>query len=982
MKISKKLFSLAIGALMAIGVGAGVKQTAERLSADSATYTFSSKSWGDNTSSWTSTKDGNSLATNQGVQVTKGVTGAGCKSKNPFSNISNIVVKYCTNTSSGKGSIKVQIGDGITQSYAVSAPSSNGTNLRDTDAFTFDPTETGAVKLTVDCTTNSIYIYSITINYGTSTGEGSSSGSSNSSSSAAPILVESVDIAKDSLTLNVGEKDTLYATVEPSNATNKGLDWSSSNESVATVDDSGKVTAVGAGTCNIIATAKDGSGESDSCSLTVTNWQNLVWNFNDYCDANGIASGAGNESQIGAEPYVYEGISLTGTTASGKTNTRFYNSGGTQDLRIYVGGTITFSANTKKIYKIVFGAGSLSSDIGEMNSNTWTYLDGTNGVTFTSSATSTIKEITIYYTEIIPDKYTVTFDANGGSFNEGKGISLEFDTGTKHDVTLPLVSDLATTADKYTVFTGWKANSNTYEAGDTVEVTTFTTFVAQYAVPESITIAQALELANTYGETGTTYAFKATGCVTAVETFEGKSYVNITISDGSNSILVNTYSDASKLVAEKNQYINVEGKLKIYSSKPEFASATITIVTKTSVVTFDVNGGNGTFEKQIIVGETGKAEEPKTKPTKDDYDFGGWYYNDVEWDFNNVVESDMVLVAKWNEKVMDLVTSSQLNIKYRYNNFERASNLVSGKSYVFSNGTGAYLTNNLTSGKFAVTDDISQAAEIIIVSEDNGYFLKLGQQYIKYTSSTDLALDNNGYKWTVSVDGTDEEKTFKFLSATTSTRSLSYQVSGNVFGGYSTTNSTGYVFNLVLFTKTDLSINSITQYGLRFSCEFNEPTIKSKFATPANWQCGFMVAQTAQMNTTFEESYECLNLKDVLKSSDDPIADVAAGAMKTDTNAKISKYAKTMDKLPEAVAGMYEFSVNVTIPEANLEDSVSAVWFAYNTVTHEFVFASQKDMSIKDICGIYDKMELELNDHQNAAIDYIIAQNKWVYPED
>ena len=126
------------------------------------TYTFTSKAWADSSNGWTSGKDGNALTSNQGVQVTTGVTGANATTKNSFTNISSVAVQYCTNASKGAGSIKIQVGSNTQKSFSVTKPSSSGTTLK-TATFTFDPNETGKVKITVDCTTNSVYIYSVTI---------------------------------------------------------------------------------------------------------------------------------------------------------------------------------------------------------------------------------------------------------------------------------------------------------------------------------------------------------------------------------------------------------------------------------------------------------------------------------------------------------------------------------------------------------------------------------------------------------------------------------------------------------------------------------------------------------------------------------------------------------------------------------------------------------------------------------------------------
>ena len=85
----------------------------------------------------------------------------------------------------------------------------------------------------------------------------------------ATISVTGVSLDKDSLNLYVGGNETLTATVQPDNADNKDVTWKSNNESVATVDTSGKVTAVGAGTATITATAADGSGKTAACTVTV-----------------------------------------------------------------------------------------------------------------------------------------------------------------------------------------------------------------------------------------------------------------------------------------------------------------------------------------------------------------------------------------------------------------------------------------------------------------------------------------------------------------------------------------------------------------------------------------------------------------------------------------------------------------------------------------------------------------------------------------
>ena len=72
-----------------------------------------------------------------------------------------------------------------------------------------------------------------------------------------PVPVESVKLDRETLELTEGESATLKATVSPERAADKTVTWSSSDESKATVDASGKVTAVKEGKVKITAKAGD-----------------------------------------------------------------------------------------------------------------------------------------------------------------------------------------------------------------------------------------------------------------------------------------------------------------------------------------------------------------------------------------------------------------------------------------------------------------------------------------------------------------------------------------------------------------------------------------------------------------------------------------------------------------------------------------------------------------------------------------------------
>lgn len=83
-----------------------------------------------------------------------------------------------------------------------------------------------------------------------------------------PVAVTGVSLDQDAITLEVGKSATLVATVEPPNAANKTVTWTSSDDTICTVDSSGKVTGVAEGTATITVTTVEGN-YSASCQVTV-----------------------------------------------------------------------------------------------------------------------------------------------------------------------------------------------------------------------------------------------------------------------------------------------------------------------------------------------------------------------------------------------------------------------------------------------------------------------------------------------------------------------------------------------------------------------------------------------------------------------------------------------------------------------------------------------------------------------------------------
>ena len=86
---------------------------------------------------------------------------------------------------------------------------------------------------------------------------------------AGPVAVTGVTLDKTSLSIEAGQTAQLTATVQPGNADNQAVTWSSSDNNVVSVDATGKITANAKGSATITVTTTDG-GKTATCTVTVT----------------------------------------------------------------------------------------------------------------------------------------------------------------------------------------------------------------------------------------------------------------------------------------------------------------------------------------------------------------------------------------------------------------------------------------------------------------------------------------------------------------------------------------------------------------------------------------------------------------------------------------------------------------------------------------------------------------------------------------
>lgn len=178
----------------------------------------------------------------------------------------NGVVYKVTGVTLSETTLTLEVGDTATLTATVEPDEASNKNVTWSSSpdniVTIAPDTTGSKKATVTATGTGTTTITATV-------DGQSAECSVTVNAAATVPVTSVSLNKTSLELTEGETAQLNATVLPETATNRNVTWSSNAPGVATVDSSGKVTAVAPGTATITVTTADG-GKTATCVVTVT----------------------------------------------------------------------------------------------------------------------------------------------------------------------------------------------------------------------------------------------------------------------------------------------------------------------------------------------------------------------------------------------------------------------------------------------------------------------------------------------------------------------------------------------------------------------------------------------------------------------------------------------------------------------------------------------------------------------------------------
>ena len=189
-----------------------------------------------------------------------------------------------------------------------------------------------------------------------------------------PVQITGVGVSPEAASVGLGHTIQLTASIKPSNATNKNLSWSVSDETIISVDDRGTVTGLSLGTATVIVTTEDGgfsaSAEITVCYAPANTWTAIGTLNKDFCgvfNGDGYAVcgiyintrnaiqglfGTNRHSVIAnlgvAESYIYANSYWVGGVVGCNygTVTNCYNTGSVVASGDYVGGVVGFSDGT------------------------------------------------------------------------------------------------------------------------------------------------------------------------------------------------------------------------------------------------------------------------------------------------------------------------------------------------------------------------------------------------------------------------------------------------------------------------------------------------------------------------------------------------------------------------------------------------------------------------------------------------------------
>jgi uncharacterized repeat protein (TIGR02543 family) len=428
------------------------------------------------------------------------------------------------------------------------------------------------------------------------------------------IQVTGVSLNTAEITLTEGETETLEATVEPGNATNQAVTWSSSDGAVATVDEEGLVTAIAVGTATITVTTVDG-GKTDTCEVIVVESEpdtyTVTFKDHDGTTLKTETVNHGSNATAPADPtregYTFTGWDTVFTNVTGDLTVTAQYTINTYTVTFNNNGGDTEADPQTKTAEHGGNVGTLPAAPTKVGHNFvgWnTQADG-NGDEFTA-ATAVTADLTVYAQWAI-NQYTLTYTAG-----ENGSITGDSPQTVNHGASGTAVT--AEPAEGYQ-FVDWSDGSTANPRTDT-NVTADISVTANFAI-------------NTY-----TVTFKD---------HDGTTLKTETVNHGSNATApADPTREGYTFTGWDTVFTNVTGDLTV--------TAQYTINTYT--VTFNNNGGDTEADPQTKTAEHGgNVGTLPAAPTKVGHNFVGWNTqadgNGDEFTAATAVTADLTVYAQW-----------------------------------------------------------------------------------------------------------------------------------------------------------------------------------------------------------------------------------------------------------------------------------------------------------------------------------------------
>ena len=580
------------------------------------------------------------------------------------------------------------------------------------------------------------------------------------------IAVSGITLNYTSFAMMVGETKTLIATITPENATNKNVMWTTSNSSVATIDENGVVTAIGAGNAIVYAVTEDSAKMAQCIVVVIANeCEHTTTRTERENEVDSTCKEVGSYDEVvycsvcGNELSRIQKIIAKKETHTPVTDARveptFTETGLTEGSHCSVCGFVIVEqeiipvkpskaeisseqltvngTNISGKFSYATTEFNFANDISVTNSDTWVLSSDANGeyTIITKKATLTEGDNILYIHVENPDKTVTTYTVNIYR-NHMYTVSFDADGGTSVETQFVEEGYLAT--EPTTTRTGYTFNSWDYDFATPIIANT--TITATWSANTNTKYVVEYYLQNLKNDDYTidnTRSYQTVGTTDNTATITPENIEHFTLNQ-----------DLSVLSG------NIDGKgdlvLKVYYTRNSYTITTNRNNTKAGTVT---SGGTYKYDKQITV----------TATTNDGYIFLGWYngetkvYNELSYTFN--VCETITLTAKWQTNIY--------NVEYELNGGENNKDDVA--TYTIETATFALKTPTKTgynfNGWFTEETFKNQVTEITLGSFGD---VKV---YAKWTPTNYTVTYNYGYAEKVTTDTYNiETPTFDLIMPT------------------------------------------------------------------------------------------------------------------------------------------------------------------------------------------------------------------------